>query len=126
MIVIKGKAEQAEYQLDKPRTNVGRLPELTDAAQRVVRRNDIVFEDAGDEVSGTVSRKHAHILFEDGEYVLLDDRSEYGTTVFRDGRSIELVKGGRRGERLRPGDEVYFGRACARFERSATVSGTES
>ena len=119
LVVVKGKAERSEYTLEKPRTNVGRLPEVTDASQRVVRRNDIVFEDGGDEVSGTVSRKHAHILFEDGEYLLLDDRSEYGTSVFRDGRSIELVKGGHRGEKLRPGDEVYFGRACTRFERPA-------
>jgi hypothetical protein len=122
LVVTKGKTEHTEYKLSKPRTNVGRLPELTDASQRVIRRNDIVFEDGADEVSGTVSRKHAHILFEDGEYVLLDDRSEYGTSVFRDGRSIELVKGGRRGERLRPGDEVYFGRACARFERPTSES----
>ena len=122
LVVIKGKAERAEYTLEKPRTNVGRMPELTDASQRVVRRNDIVFDDGGDEVSGTVSRKHAHILLEDGEYFLLDDRSEYGTSVFRDGRSIELLKGGRRGEKLRPGDEVYFGRACARFERPTSES----
>ena len=25
--------------------------------------------------------------------------------------------GNRRGEKLRPGDEIYFGRACLRFER---------
>ncbi|HTP31236.1 MAG TPA: FHA domain-containing protein [Candidatus Acidoferrales bacterium] len=117
LVVVKGKAERAEYALDKPRINVGRLPELTDASQRVVRRNDIVFEEGADEVSGTVSRKHAHIVMEDGEYRICDDRSEFGTSIFRDGRPIELVKGGRRGEKLRPGDEIYFGRACMRFEQ---------
>ena len=112
--MVKGTAERAEYTLDKTRTNIGRLPELTDSSQRVVRRNDIVFEEGVDEINATVSRKHAHILRDAGEYLLLDDRSEFGTSIFREGRPIELVKGGRRGEKLRPGDEIYFGRACMR------------
>jgi hypothetical protein len=117
LIVVKGKAECAEYTLDKKRTNLGRLTELTDSSHRVVRRNNVVFEDGVDEISATVSRKHAHIVCENGEYRLCDDRSEYGTSVFRDGRSIELLKGDRRGEKLRAGDEIYLGRACLRFER---------
>jgi FHA domain-containing protein len=117
LVVVKGRAEQGEYPLEKPRINIGRLPEVTDSLQRVMRRNDIVFEDGVDEVSGTVSRKHAHILFERGEYLIFDDRSEFGTSVFRDGRSIEVLKGARRGEKLQPGDEIYLGRACLRFER---------
>jgi hypothetical protein len=115
--VVKGKAEQAEYTLDKRRTNIGRLAELTDADHRVVRRNDIIFEEGADEVSATVSRKHAHITLEKGEHRLCDDGSEFGTRVFRDGRSIEVPKANRRGERLRPGDEIYLGRACLRFEQ---------
>ena len=117
LVVLKGKTDREQYPLEKARVNIGRLPELTDASHRVVRRNDIVFEDAADEVSSTVSRKHAHIMLESGEYRLCDDRSEFGTSIFRDGRSIELLKGDRRGEKLRPGDEIYFGRACVRFER---------
>ena len=54
---------------------------------------------------------------EDGEYRLCDDGSEFGTRVFRDGRSIEVPAGDRRGEKLRAGDEIYLGRACLRFER---------
>jgi hypothetical protein len=117
LVVIKGKTDTAEYILERTRTNIGRLPELTDSTHRVVRRNHVVFEDGADDISATVSRKHAHILCDDGDYLLMDDRSEFGTSVFRDGKSIELVKGGRRGEKLRPGDEIYFGRACVRFER---------
>jgi hypothetical protein len=117
LVVVKGKTDTAEFTLGQDRTNVGRLPELTDSTHRVIRRNHIVFEDGADDVSATVSRRHAHILLEDGQYVLFDDRSEFGTSIFRGGRSIELVKGGRRGERLRTGDEIYFGRACVRFER---------
>ena len=117
LVVVKGKAAQEEYGLDKRRTNIGRLAELTDADHRVVRRNDVVFEEGADETSATVSRKHAHISLDNGDYRLCDDGSEFGTRVFRDGRSIEVPKGNRRGEKLRPGDEIYLGRACMRFER---------
>lgn len=101
LIIVKGKTERTEYTLDKPRTNIGRLAELTDPEQRVVRRNDVVFEEGGDEANATVSRKHAHIRLEDGEYRICDDESEFGTRVFRDGRAIEVPAGNRRGEKLR-------------------------
>lgn len=116
LIVVKGKTAQPEYTLDKPRLNIGRMEELTDADHRVVRRNDIVFEE-GEEANGTVSRKHAHVRLEAGEYRICDDESEFGTRIFREGRSIEVPAGNRRGEKLRPGDEIYLGRACLRFER---------
>src|SRR3954454_12788593 len=115
--VVKGKAEHTEYLLQKPRTNLGRLAELTDPDHRVTRRNDVVFEEGVDEANGTVSRRHAHIKLEDGDYRICDDGSEFGTRIFRDGRSIEVPAGNRRGEKLRPGDEIYLGRACLRFER---------
>ena len=104
--------------MEKPRINIGRLAELTDSEQRVVRRNDVVFEEGADEANATVSRSHAHIRLDSGEYRVCDDESEFGTRVFRDGRPIEVPAGNRRGEKLRPGDEIYVGRACLRFERS--------
>lgn len=116
LVAVKGKTEQPEYELAGRRVNIGRLAELTDSEHRVIRRNTIVFEEGADEASSTVSRKHAHIRFEEGEYRLCDDESEFGTRVFRDGRQIEVPPGNRRGERLRPGDEIYLGRACLRFE----------
>ena len=116
LVVVKGKAERAEYPIAKSRVNIGRLAELTDAEHRVVRRNDIVFEDGADEANATVSRRHAHIRLDAGEYRICDDESEFGTRVFRDGRPIEVPAGNRRGEKLRPGDEVYLGRACLRFD----------
>jgi FHA domain len=115
LIAVKGKTEHDEYQLTKARTNIGRIAELTDTDERVVRRNDVVFEDGANEVNATVSRKHAHIELGGGAYRVCDDGSEFGTRVFRDGRQIEVPAGNRRGERLRPGDEIYFGRACLRF-----------
>jgi hypothetical protein len=117
LTIVKGKAAAAEYTLDKARTNLGRLAELTDSEQRVVRRNDVVFEEDGDEANATVSRKHAHIRLADGEYRICDEGSEFGTRVFRDGRTIEVPAGNRRGEKLRPGDEIYLGRARLRFDQ---------
>jgi len=119
LVVVRGKASPESYTVEKPRINIGRMQELTDSQQRVVRRNDIVFEEAGDEANATVSRAHAHVRFESasGEYRICDDESEYGTRVFRDGKSIEIPAGNRRGERLRAGDEIYLGRACLRFEQ---------
>jgi ParB-like chromosome segregation protein Spo0J len=117
LTIVKGKAEAAEYTLDKARTNIGRLAELTDQEQRVIRRNDVVFQEDGDEANATVSRKHAHIRLVDGDYRICDEGSEFGTRVFRDGRTIEVPAGNRRGEKLRAGDEIYLGRARLRFER---------
>ena len=120
LFIIRGKAGQESFLLDRPRINIGRLAELTDSRQRVLRRNDIVFEDGADEANATVSRGHAHVRLdtETNEYRICDDASEYGTRIFRDGRSIEVPSGGKRGERLNPGDEIYLGRACLRFEIS--------
>jgi hypothetical protein len=119
LVVMRGKATPESCTLEKPRINIGRMQELTDSQQRVLRRNDVVFEEGADEANATVSRAHAHIRFEreSGEYRICDDESEYGTRIFRDGKSIEIPAGNRRGERLRAGDEIYLGRACLRFEQ---------
>jgi hypothetical protein len=117
LTVVRGKARDAAYTLDKARVNIGRLAELTDGEHRVVRRNDVVFEEGADEANATVSRKHAHIRQEAGEYRICDDSSEFGTRIFRDGRALDVPAGNTRGERLKPGDEIYLGRACLRFEQ---------
>jgi len=117
LVVVRGKTALEEYTLERTRTNLGRLAELTDADHRVVRRNDVVFEEGAVEENATVSRKHAHIRRDGEDYRLCDDGSEFGTRVFREGRSIEVPAGDRRGEKLRSGDEIYLGRACLRFEK---------
>ena len=118
LIVIKGKTEHPEYLLEKPRTNIGRLAELTDADQRVVRRNDIVFEEGADEANSTVSRQHAHIRLRRLAI------TASATTAANSARASSATAArsmsppdNRRGEKLRPGDEIYLGRACLRFEQ---------
>jgi pSer/pThr/pTyr-binding forkhead associated (FHA) protein len=117
LVVLKGQATKKIFAITGDCTNIGRLAEVTDRDNRVVRRNQVVFVESEDEANRTVSRAQAHIrLVPPGEYRLHDDRSSHGTRVFRDGRTIEIPSGSPRGVRLRPGDEIYFGQACVRFE----------
>jgi len=117
LVVLKGDAEEPVVAFAGERLNVGRLAEVLDRDHRVVRRNQLVFAESESPVNQTVSRAQAHIrLTPSGEYRLHDDHSTYGTRVFRAGRTLEIPSGSPRGLRLQPGDEIYFGRACARFE----------
>jgi hypothetical protein len=108
VIVVKGKTGNPEYALERARTNIGRLVELTDADHRVVRRNDVVFEEGADEANATVSRKHAQFA---GFRRLppLRTTAAKGHRVFRDGRSIVVPAGDRRGKNS-PGAELPVGR----------------
>jgi hypothetical protein len=116
--VVKGVAEEASYPLSKERVRIGRLAELLDRDGQMMRRNDIVFLDNGDEVNSTVGRAHATLLFdrERAEFRIIDEMSRYGTRIFREGRSIQVAGGNPRGVRLRSGDEIYLGQACIRFK----------
>src|SRR5580700_346401 len=51
LAVVKGKTDRPEYLLEKARTNIGRMAELTDSEHRVIRRNDIVFEEGPGEAN---------------------------------------------------------------------------
>ncbi len=122
LVIIRGKAARKRYTLDKDRIYIGRIPQAIDESNRIIRRNDIVFEDNGDKINGTVSRIHAQIRYnkETNEYRISDDLSAYGTRILRDGKTHEVPQ--RRGLKLRAGDEIYFGEACARFELSDPLS----
>jgi FHA domain len=117
-VVLQGTARETEFIINKPRINVGRLVEIKDGSDRVVRRNEFVFPEDADSINQTVSRAHAHISYDEsaGEYRLHDDQSKFGTRIFRDGANIDVYSTNTRGNRLAPGDEVYFGQACVRFE----------
>jgi hypothetical protein len=75
--------------LDRPVLHVGRSPSA-----------DIVLDDA------TVSRRHAVIAQQDGQTVLLDDRSRHGVVVNgeRVGRAV-----------LHNGDTIHLGGVAMRF-----------
>lgn len=115
LTVEKGKATQKAYTFHAHRVDVGRLPEVLDRDGRVKRRNDVAFLEDG-KLERTVSREHARIDRDErsGEYRIRDQQSALGTRIWRDGRSIEVSSRDRRGIRLEPGDEVYFGQACVK------------
>ncbi len=118
LVITKGAAEQPEYRMRKERILVGRMPEVLDREGRLVRRNDLVFLDSGDDINSTVGRIHARIWYdsESRGFCVMDEVSRYGTRIIRDGRSIEVPEGNERGVRLHSGDEIYFGQACVRLE----------
>ncbi len=118
LAVVKGTATKRVFALGGERVYIGREAEVLDKDRRVVRRNQVVFAESDDPVNQTVSRAHAHIrISPDGECRLFDDRSSYGTRIFREGETIVLPPGSPRGTRLKAGDEIYFGQAQVRVDK---------
>jgi len=117
LTVLKGAADPLVLNVSKKRTRIGRVKELFDLEGAIARRNDLTFADKDDEVNASVGRAHATIVFDGGtrDFRVVDETSRFGTRIFRDGRTINVLPGGR-GITLRDGDEIYFGRACVRFE----------
>lgn len=117
LVVEQGSASQSSYEVRGRRVALGRMEDVFDQHGRIRRRNDIAFDDEG-EINGTVSREHARILYraESDDYWLVDDRSSYGTRIFREGQAIDVSSRDRRGVRLRSGDRVYLGRAVLACE----------
>lgn len=116
--VLSGKTQRAEYSFRKARVNIGRLADVLDAQQRLIRRNDVAFVEVAEMPNSTVSRSHAHIEFdrETGHFRVFDDRSAQGTTVLRDGGIIAVPKGTSKGVQLKPGDEIVIGQARLSFD----------
>ncbi len=116
LTVLKGTAGQHVYTFESAdRVTLGRLEEVLDEDGRLKRRNDVAFLDEG-EVSATVSREHARILWDEDarEYRIRREPGASGTRILRDGRSIDVSGQDRRGVRLQAGDEVWLGKACVK------------
>jgi hypothetical protein len=122
LLIREGQANLPEIQLDKARTNIGRVVDVY-RSEGLFRRNDVAFE-AENDINRSVSREHAHIQYDraSGEYRLFNDRwyergvnGDCATWIVRDGMSQEVHRTSR-GTRLEPGDEIRFGKAVAIFE----------
>jgi pSer/pThr/pTyr-binding forkhead associated (FHA) protein len=98
--------------LAAPRIDIGRGGEVRDDRNRLIRTNHVVFTEGAGGVNETVSRTHAHIVYEPltGRFRLHDDGSEHGTGIVRGGKPILVIRG-TRGVRLQPDDEVVLGEA---------------
>jgi hypothetical protein len=118
MRTLTGASSAPEFVADRPRINLGREQDVLDSLGRVVRRNELHFPEGADEANATVSRSHAHIRFDPstGEWRIYDDGSTLGTSIFRNGRRIEVPAHGPRGVMLLPGDEISLGQARLRLE----------
>src|SRR5207302_1402596 len=64
LVILKGKTAKRKYKIGKKRIHIGRLKDVKDLDGRIVRRNDIVFEDSGDRINTSVGRLHACIEFD--------------------------------------------------------------
>ncbi len=112
LTVLSGTAQQRGYLFKGGRIDIGRRAEVFDQNQRLIRTNHVAFLDEAADQNATVSRRHAHIDFNEtqGCYRLWDDRSAHGTSIIRNGRTIRVPPGAR-GTRLEAGDEIVLGGA---------------
>jgi hypothetical protein len=120
--VVRGVTEQPTYSPTATRIDLGRGGEVRDYRSRLLRTNHIVFTEGVKGENETVSRRHAHVVFEaaSGDYRLHDDGSAHGTGIVRAGRTIP-VQPGARGVRLRSGDEIVLGEARLRIRIGETA-----
>jgi pSer/pThr/pTyr-binding forkhead associated (FHA) protein len=123
-MVTAGTPNKTEIQLQKIRTNIGRLVDVY-KSEGLSRRNDLAFAE-DNPINRTVSREHAHILHDKqtGEYRLFNDRwytrgnkaeNNCGLWIVRDGMGQEVHRD-TRGTKLLPGDEIHLGKAVLKFQ----------
>lgn len=117
LVVLAGAAGGRGHVFEQDQINLGRMARVEDRARGAVRHNHLAFEKESDEVNATVSRAHAHLLWdaEARAFRVFDDGSAHGTRVLRGGRELAVPREGSRGVRLRHGDELELGRARVRF-----------
>jgi hypothetical protein len=115
---VEGASSEPVFVADRLRVNIGRERDVVDAQGRAVRRNDLFFPETVEPINASVSRSHAHIRFDrkSGEWRIYDDGSKLGTSIFREGRRIEVPAHAPRGAMLLPGDEICLGQARLRLE----------
>jgi hypothetical protein len=133
LTVVRGTAERKTYSFAAKRIDLGRCAEVRDTRNRLLRTNHVAFVEGSGDVNQSVSRRHAHIIYEaaSGTYRLRDEGSAHGTSVVRDGSTV-TVSPGSLGVRLRTGDELVLGEARLRIRfdgnrplRSAPSASTE-
>lgn len=107
--IVRGRTGVREHRLALARINLGRLEKVASTSGTRARKNHVWFAASED----TVSRAHAHIERVGDDYLLFDEGSASGTRVLRASEEIELMPRASRGVRLRDGDQIELGKACA-------------
>ncbi|OYT73143.1 MAG: hypothetical protein CFK52_02425 [Chloracidobacterium sp. CP2_5A] len=119
LTALNGEVYRSPFIITKRTTFLGRLRTVLDLKSgEVLRRNDFVYarQDQASSPNKSVSRQHASIVFDNGDFYLFDTGSANGTAVERAGQSIETPAGDTAGIKLEDGDIVRLGTALARFE----------
>jgi pSer/pThr/pTyr-binding forkhead associated (FHA) protein len=125
LTALSGEVYRSPYILTKRTTFLGRLRTVIDRRTgEVVRRNDFVYSrlDDDDSPNKSVSRQHASIVFDNGDFFLFDTGSANGTAVERAGEGIETPSGDSLGIKLDDGDIIRLGTALIRFELDPNAS----
>jgi hypothetical protein len=121
--VIRGATEWRTYVFTSHRIDLGRGADVRDSSNRLIRTNHVAFTDGSDDVNQSVSRQHAHVVYDQRsrQFRLHDDGSVHGTKIVRKGKTLAVPWGGR-GSLLQSGDEIDIGEARVRvkFEPVAT------
>jgi hypothetical protein len=110
--VIRGVAQRRTYAFTSHRIDFGRGVDVRDSRNGLIRTNHVAFTDGSDAVNKSISRQHAHVVYEQrsGQFRLHDDGSIHGTTIVRKGKTLAVPWGGR-GALLQSGDEIDLGEA---------------
>src|SRR6185295_2315672 len=95
LTVVRGTAERKTYSFAARRIDLGRCAEVRDTRNRLIRTNHVAFVEGSGDVNQSVSRRHAHIVYEptSGGYRLRDDGSVHGTSVVRNGTAVAVPPG---------------------------------
>ena len=115
LIVTHGTADRGAYTFTSTPIAIGRGSEVRDSRNLLLRINHVAFVEGADEITQSVSRRHARIEIDaaTGRPRIIDDNSAQGTSVIRHGRGIAVPRGSR-GLGLQPGDEIVLGQARMR------------
>jgi hypothetical protein len=121
--ITLGTAAQSAYSFTEYPIAIGRGAEVRDSRNQLLRINHVVFGENEDEVSRSVSRRHARIELDPRSQQprLVDDTSAQGTSIIRQGRIIRVPKGSR-GLAIHTGDEVVLGQSRLRVVLRITSS----
>ncbi len=125
LTALNGEVYRSPFIITKRTTFLGRLRTVLDLKSgEVLRRNDFVYarHDQSGSPNKSVSRQHASIVFDNGDFYLFDTGSANGTAVERAGQSIETPPGDATGIRLEDGDILRLGTALIRFELDPPVT----
>ena len=113
--ITLGTAAQSAYSCTEFPISIGRGAEVRDSRNQLLRINHVVFGESDDDVSRSVSRRHARIELDPRSRSprLIDDNSAQGTSIIRQRKIIRVPKGSR-GLAIHDGDEMVLGQARVR------------